>query len=156
MRLLLALIPLALLLAGCSQPTDDDQPATTTSTPSPPQADSYAIALSDLPVAPLEAGAQFRFNSTITGNATRASDHIGAHFGNQSSQAPSTAVYTVTCEHVAGDLPGRYQVTCTAPQEAGVYYLRGHARIMSGGAPVNWWSAEATFTVAPLQGNLQA
>ena len=143
------------LLAGCSSPDDGGEPDVTP-TPTVPGESDYTITLSDLPVAPLEAGAQFSFNSTISGNTTRSSDHIGAHFGNKTSSAPSTTVYNVACVHTPGQLPGRYMVTCTAPQEAGTYFLRGHARITTGSAQVNWWSSEATFTVAPLQGNLQA
>ena len=135
---------LVLLLAGCSDTKDDD----TGGEDHPLDSATYAIALSDVPALPVIAGQPFHFNSTITGDETHASDHIGAHFGNKTTTEPSTAVYNVTCAHQAGNLPGKYQVTCTAPMQPGVYYLRGHARITEGATVVNWWSPETTITVA--------
>ena len=138
-----ALLATLLLLAGCSDPPADDDHAD-----HPLDADTYAITLADLPVLPVPAGTGFTFNSTITGDVQHASDHIGAHFGNRTTTEPSTAVYNMTCAHTGGTLPGRFQVTCTAPAQPGVHYLRGHARIIDGTVTHHWWSDEATFTVA--------
>lgn len=148
LRLVAAAACLTLLLAGCSQSKDSDGEGD-----GPPAADaaSYTIMLSEFPVAPLEGGQEFPFNSTISGGIERASDHIGAHFGPNSTTAPSTTAYPSVCPHSIGQLPGTFQVTCAAPLNPGVYYLRGHARITYGNESVNWWSAETTFTVAPLQ-----
>jgi hypothetical protein len=137
---------LAGLLAGCSSPTDGEDDGET-GTEHALDSATYGITVSDLPTVVL-ANSTFRFNSTISGGPVHASDHIGGHFGNKSTTEPSPAVYTVACAHVAGDLPGKYTVTCTAPTTTGVYYLRGHARITEGETVVNWWSTEQTFTIA--------
>jgi len=129
------------LLAGCSGDPEADPPA--------PDAGSYTITLEGFPVAPIPANTTFTFTDRIEGDAVRASDHIGAHFGANSTIEPSTAAYPVACVHTHGDLPGTYQVTCTAPTAPGTYFLRGHARITTAdGAMVNWWSAEQAFVVA--------
>ena len=134
---------LAGLLAGCTSPKDDDATGTENALDSA----TYSITVSDMPTAVL-ANATFRFNSTISGGPVHASDHIGGHFGNKTTTEPSTATYDMACAHTGGDLPGKYQVSCTAPKMSGVYYLRGHARITQGETVVNWWSTETTFTVA--------
>ena len=141
-------VPLLLLLAGCASKNSSD----TTSPPPAPDANSYTVTLSNLPTAPLEAGQTFRFNSTIAGAVERASDHIGAHMGRNSTTAPTTTAYPIACQHQSGQLPGTYEITCAAPMEPGVYYFRGHARITTANnTAVNWWSSEASFTVVPLQ-----
>ena len=142
MRTVLVVL-LAGLLAGCSSPKDDDDTGAENALDSA----TYSITVSDMPAIVL-ANATFRFNSTISGGPVHASDHIGAHFGNKTTTEPSTATYDVSCAHTGGDLPGKYQVTCTAPAKTGVHYLRGHARITQGETVVNWWSPETTFTVA--------
>lgn len=114
-------------------------------------ATSFTITLADFPNAPLAAGQAFHFNSTIAGAHephNHMSDHIGAHFGSNSTTAPSTTVYNKTCAHRAGALPGTYEVTCTAPTELGTYYLRGHARMTEGNVTNQWWSPEVSFRVA--------
>jgi hypothetical protein len=141
MRLLLGLLIIA-LLSGCSDPgSGDDEPEFDES--------SYTVLVEDFPTAPQMPGEEFTFNVTVSGAQTAQSDHIGAHYGMESSQAPSTTEYPTACPHQSGELPGTFQVTCPAPLESGVYYLRGHARI--GAVPeeqVSWWSAEMPFTVA--------
>ena len=137
----------AVSLAGCSGTPAEDSEGSSSSA-SPPSASSYAITLEGFPVAPVPANTTFTFTDRITGDAVRTSDHIGAHFGPNSTQAPSTTAYPITCQHTHGDLPGTYQVTCTAPGTPGAYFLRGHARIGQGNASVSWWSAEQPFTVA--------
>ena len=151
MRLALPCLAVAALLglAGCTS-TDDGHPsASSTSTAAgPPTAGSYTIMLMGFPTEPLQRNQTFTFTDHIEGDAVRASDHIGAHFGPVPSSAPSTTVYPSACVHTHGDLPGAYLVTCSAPSLPGTYYLRGHARITTpDNTTVNWWSAETTFTV---------
>lgn len=138
------------LLAGCSGGPEggdgDDQPE-------PFGADSFTVTASDLPAAPLQPGEEFNITVEVGGAREADSDHVGAHFGRETSQAPSTAVYNMACLHQSGYLPGSFTVRCTAPVDSGVYYLRGHARIGATEAEqVSWWSSEHTFTVAgPVQ-----
>lgn len=146
MRAFLAVL-LAGLLAGCSSPPSEDDGDGSGAEQALDSA-TYAITLAGVPTLPVAQGQPFHFNSTVSGGPTHTSDHIGAHFGNASTTEPSTAAYNVSCVHQQGDLPGKYEVTCTAPAKAGVYYLRGHARITEGETVVNWWSAETSFTVA--------
>jgi hypothetical protein len=149
MRAILACGLLLILgLAGCSS-SDDGAPSSTASpTPPAPTAGSYTIMVMDFPTAPLGRNATFTFADHVSGDATRASDHIGAHFGPAPAPVPSTTVYPTACAHTHGDLPGVYQLTCTTPDVPGTYYLRGHARITTGtNSTVSWWSDELTFTV---------
>lgn len=133
-------LALALLAAGCAGPDDDPAP--------PPQDDSYRLAVANVPATPVAPNSTFTFDLAVDGDEQRTSDHIGAHFGNSTTTQPSTTVYASTCQHQGGALPGHYQVTCTAPATPGIYFLRGHARIIQDNATTQWWSAEATFTVA--------
>jgi hypothetical protein len=132
----------SLALAGCS-----DGGAEEPTGPPPPTASSYLVTVEGFPVTPVPSNTTFTFTDRITGEEVRASDHIGAHFGANSTQAPSTTAYPFACVHTQGDLPGTYQVTCTAPTLPGTYYLRGHARIGQGNESVSWWSGEQTFLV---------
>ena len=139
------------ILAGCGSPGGDGSSSTSSST-APVDSSTYAIVLEDFPAAPVEAGANLTFKDRVTGSVQAYSDHIGAHFGRNTTTAPSTTVYNVTCAHQAGTLPGVFTVTCAAPQDPGTYFLRGHARITQpDGTQVSWWSEEHPFTVVPLQ-----
>lgn len=133
----------ALSVAGCSG--DDDKPGD--AGPPAPTASSYLVTIEGFPVGPVPANMTFSFTDRITGEHVRVSDHIGAHYGPNSTQAPSTTAYPVACQHTGGELPGTYQVTCTAPTLPGTYHLRGHARIGQGNESVSWWSGEQTFLV---------
>jgi hypothetical protein len=145
---LVLLILFAAALAGCSEsPVGISEGPSSTSMPAP-SASSYTITLVGFPATPIPANTTFTFTDHITGDATRTSDHIGAHFGANSTESPSTTAYPSTCRHTPGDLPGDYEVTCTAPVLPGAYFLRGHARIGQGNETVSWWSAEQPFTVA--------
>jgi len=151
MRLLLAASALV-LLAGCSTAPATPSPSSSSSSAAPVDVDgsTYTIAIQGFPVAPLAPGATFNFTDVISGPVSRASDHIGAHFGMNHTDAPSTTIYNMTCVHQPGNLPGDYKVSCTAPMKAGTYYLRGHARVTKAdGTQVSWWSDERVFTVAP-------
>jgi hypothetical protein len=160
MRAFLAcgLLAAAFALAGCTAPSDDhsdDHPTASTSasqtatgTPAP-TASSYSIDVFGFPTMPLAPSATFNFTDHITGDAQRTSDHIGAHFGPNSTTTPSTTAYPSICQHTHGDMPGDFMVVCTAPATPGTYYLRGHARITLGAnSTVSWWGDELTFTVA--------
>jgi hypothetical protein len=139
---LCAFLLAGLALAGCSS-----TPSPTPSATPAPSVASYTVVVQGFPVAPVPANTTFSFTDHITGDAIRASDHIGAHFGNQTTASPSTTAYPVACVHTHGDLPGDYGVTCTAPKAVGTYFLRGHARITQGNQTLNWWSSELVFTV---------
>lgn len=143
---LFALVIAAVSFAGCAGDDDGDDDQGPTTTPAP-NTTSYTIVLEGFPVGPIPANTTFSFNDHITGDATRTSDHIGAHFGPNSTMAPSTTAYPVACQHTPGSLPGTFPVTCTAPKTAGTYFLRGHARIGQGNQSVSWWSAEQPFVV---------
>lgn len=144
MRTLLALVLASLLAAGCSSPTDDGEG----DAPAPLDADTYHLTLANVPTTPVQPNSNFSFDLAVDGDDQHASDHIGAHFGNSTTATPSTTVYATTCMHQAAQLPGDFQVTCKAPATAGVYFLRGHARIIQDNVTTQWWSAEITFTVA--------
>lgn len=91
-------------------------------------------------------GTNFTFNLTIEGEPEWASDHIGAHYGANSTDEPSTTAYGNACAHQAGDLPGEFEVTGKI-DDAGIWYLRGHTRITVEGEPLNYWTDEFTITV---------
>lgn len=146
MRLAACFLVAAILAAGCSSPSGGG-PSTSTA-PAHVDAGTYIITLEGFPVGPVAGGSNLTFRDRITGSVQAYSDHIGAHFGSNSTDAPSTTAYNMTCAHSVGNLPGVYDVTCSVPRAPGLYHLRGHARIMQDGTPVNWWSAEQTFTVA--------
>ena len=146
--LLCTLLALATSFAGCSGDADDDGSDGGASTAPAPSPSSYTITLEGFPVAPVAANSTFTFTDRIEGDVVRTSDHNGAHFGMNSTQDPSTTAYPVACAHTHGDLPGTYQVTCTAPATPGAYFLRGHARIVQDNVTSNWWSMEQPFTVA--------
>jgi hypothetical protein len=136
-------------LAGCSTPSDSPTGSNdSTSTAGPVLGNgTYQVSADGVPVT-ISPSTDFVVNVTVTGAAGRSSDHIGAHFGANSTANPSTATYNVTCSHQFSALPGRFQATCRSPSAAGVYHLRGHVRIIDGGQTYNWWSDEKTFTVA--------
>lgn len=144
MRLPAALaVPLFVtLFAGCSDGAGDEPAG-----PTPPDASSYLVTVEGFPVTPIPSNATFTFTDRITGEEVRTSDHIGAHFGPNSTASPSVTAYPSACIHQGGNLPGTYEVTCTAPSMPGTYYLRGHARIGQGNESVSWWSGEHTFLV---------
>jgi hypothetical protein len=147
----LATFAALVLLAGCSSSPSPTTSSSSTSASVPaPDSSSYTITLEGFPTAPVQPGANITFQDVVHGAATRYSDHIGAHFGKNSTLQPSTTAYNITCVHTTGDLPGIFGVTCHAPMTPGVYYLRGHARITKpDGTQVSWWSDERAFTVAP-------
>ncbi|HUR24418.1 MAG TPA: hypothetical protein VM327_00195 [Candidatus Thermoplasmatota archaeon] len=148
MRVLLVCGLILVGLAGCSSTPDAGAPSSTSTSASPdPTADSYMVMVMGFPTTPVARNSTFTFTDHVSGDVTRTSDHIGAHFGPVTAPVPSTTIYTTACNHTHGDLPGLYEVTCTAPANPGTYHLRGHARITTASGPVDWWSDELTFTV---------
>jgi hypothetical protein len=131
----------SVLLAGCATP-DDDEPET-------PTAETYELTAEGVPDV-ATAGQEFTFDLTVDGDLEWTSDHIGGHFGMNSTDEPSTTKYEKACVHQAGDLPGEFEVTCTL-HHAGVWYLRGHTRItLDGGEQVNYWTdREYLVTATP-------
>lgn len=94
------------------------------------------------------AGQNFTFTLTVDGPAAT-SDHVGAHFGLNQTEQPSTTTLPQACQHQTVDLPAEVTVTCVFP-ESGTYYLYGHVRFGSGGSFVNFWTPEQyTVVVAP-------
>ncbi len=108
--------------------------------------DTYTLTVHEAP-ATATADETFTFNMTVEGDVEHATDHLGAHYGNQSTDEPSTDVYDKACNHQATTVPGEFEVTCTI-SEPGTYYYRGHMRIQADGETYNWWSAEHTLVVA--------
>lgn len=131
-------------------PTTSTTPSTTP-TPTGVPADAYTLAISDVPTS-VEVGTKFNFTLNATGSTSRNSDHIGAHYGANSSTTPSTTVYGNACDHQTGALPGLYNVTCTI-STLGIAHLRGHARLAENGITTDYWSAEANITVRGPVGN---
>lgn len=167
MRLLVcALLVLSIAAAGCSSSPSDDadsddsdmtlggstQPAATggASSSAPTSAGpQYTLTVSNFPAVAVSKNSAFSFQLAITGSETKTSDHIGAHFGPSAVSQPTVAAYANACNHIAGDVPGNYVVTCTAPNQAGTYYLRGHLRLGADAAThTHSWASERTFTVS--------
>jgi hypothetical protein len=160
MRRTLVLLALAaVLLAGCSSTpdtTDDEEPgltistrpsttAGTTSGSTSTTASAHTLSVSNFPQVAVRSGSAFSFQLAITGPQA-SSDHIGAHFGASAQPSPQVSGYSNACNHVAGDVPGTYTVTCTAPA-AGTYYLRAHLRLGVDPGATHSWSSELSFTV---------
>lgn len=109
---------------------------------------AYTLTLTGFP-ATAKAGEAFTFTLKIEGGDAKSSDHIGAHYGKTSTSEPSTTVYTNTCPHTTGSVPGTFQVTCTVP-DPGTYYLRGHLRTNTSGTLENFWTTEHSVNVQGL------
>ncbi len=110
-------------------------------------ATTYTITTTGVPTAAVAPGSTFQVIVKVAGSVESMTDHAGAHFGKNSTATPSTSVYTSTCTHSGGKLPQTFTATCKAPQTAGVYHLRGHARVTKDNVTTNWWGADETFTV---------
>lgn len=141
---------LAFLLAGCTATDTTD----TADVALPMGPGSYQVQLSGMPTTPLSPGAVFNVSvqgmAGMQGMHAMMSDHIGAHFWNDTMMDPTAAVPSATsCAHTGGSMPGNFTARCTAPMEPGTYHLRAHARMMDEGSQMHhYWSAEQTFTVA--------
>ncbi|MEK6976589.1 MAG: hypothetical protein AABY18_09635 [Candidatus Thermoplasmatota archaeon] len=138
---------LTLLLAGCGDTAGDDGNM-------PMGTDSYHMELSGVPMAPMAPGGMF--NVTVRSTAEHQnmhgmmSDHIGAHFWNNTQSDPTAAFTASTgCVHTSGEVPGTFTARCTAPMQAGTYHMRAHTRMMDEDQQMHhYWSDEQTFTVA--------
>lgn len=89
----------------------------------------------------VQANETFTFHLVVTSTEPRSSDHMGAHFANASSPTGSITHYAAACNHVAGNVSGEFDITCSFP-EPGTYYLRGHARFGTTGAFEHNWALE--------------
>lgn len=138
MRVLLVLSLLTLPLAGCV--SSDGQMDEL-----PPQ-DAYRLTVSDLPSEVLT-GETFTFTLLVEGPEGFESDHIGGHFGPTSHATGSITNYPAGCIHQEAALPGSFTVTCEA-DASDTLFIRGHVRITSGAAQVDFWSEEATVEVS--------
>lgn len=109
---------------------------------------NHTLATSGMPTLPVTAGSTFNFTLAITGDAD-VSDHIGGHFGANSSATPKVSDYPLACAHTAGSVPGEYAVSCEVPATAapGTYHLRGHMRITVDSMKHDFWAPETSFVV---------
>jgi len=139
-------VPLLLVVfAGCTSPG----PADDNGDSEPPTSDSYRLTAEDMPSL-VSAGENFTYTLIIEGEPEWTSDHIGGHFGNTSTDQPSTAVYTGACFHAPTlrEVPDTFEITCRI-NEPGTWYLRGHMRIaLDDGQVLNWWTDEEFTIVA--------
>lgn len=130
------------LIAGCAGGPVRDTGATVAQV----NAETYQVAIVGLhgEVIP---GSNMTITVRITGSPVVSSDHIGAHFGKTSTTEPSTAVYTLKCNHVSGLMSSDKTISCPIPGETGTYYIRAHAAVDQGGQTYNYWGEELSFQV---------
>ncbi|HLE96193.1 MAG TPA: basic amino acid ABC transporter substrate-binding protein [Candidatus Thermoplasmatota archaeon] len=138
------LLPI-LALAGCTQKAPDDD-----MTP-PGDTVSITVATEGVPSNALP-GVEFSFTLKATGRSAT-SDHLGAHYGMNSSTSPSAQVYDKACVHQSADVPGTFTVKCTIA-ETGTWYLRGHVRLGTDPAFEHFWGPENRVTVGASPGTL--
>lgn len=172
--LLATLLLASAALAGCALP-GGDKPDTTTTTTTPPTStttttpppttttppvtnettplsnSSYTLATSGIPAQVLLGQ---RFNFTLYANGTReaTSDHVGAHFADNTT-TPISAATSQACEHASGALPGNFNVSCTISQ-VGTWYLYGHARGNESNTTYDWWATPVAVKVRNYTLNL--
>lgn len=108
----------------------------------------FNLTTSGVPFLPVARNASFNFTLSVEGPVD-ASNHIGGHFGPNSTDTPTVSAYPFPCNHTEGPLPGDYLVTCTIPAEAapGQHHLRGHVRITVGAQQHDFWADEDTVLV---------
>lgn len=149
----------AAALAGCTMGGNDGQTTTTTTTtattttpttttqvtstppttPTPTLSNStFVIATSGVP-AQVKVGQKFNFTVTATGSTAYATDHIGAHYANNTTNTP-VATAMKSCDHGVATLPAAIMTNCTfdAP---GTWHVYGHARGIEGNQTYDWWAA---------------
>lgn len=149
--LLTLLVAATMVVAGCAQ-RDDGMDDDNDGTPPPDAGDggassgNYTLTATGVPATAV-ANQSFTFTLRAEGPAGT-SDHVGGHFGTNSTDQPSVAAYPGACVHTAQTLPGTYTVACTLPR-AGTWYLRGHVRTGAAEAYRHFWAAESTIVVTP-------
>ncbi|MDX1612552.1 MAG: hypothetical protein R3185_09285, partial [Candidatus Thermoplasmatota archaeon] len=126
-----------LTLEVTGEPSEED-PASTRPT--------YTLTVSEVP-ANVTVAQNFTLNLTIEGEENRTTDHIGAHYGDNSTEEASFEVYNRACFHLEGELPGTYTVTCQF-EEAGTHHLRGHMRLTLEDEVFEYWSQEVAITAS--------
>lgn len=164
---LAALLLAATALTGCAfgGNGDDDQDdatttttgtsptgGTTTTTPptgqtntTPPLSNSsFTVATSGLPAQAM-LGSPVNLTVFVNGTASATSDHVGAHFANNTTTAPSATGMSV-CAHVGGALPGVLTTSCTFPAE-GTWYVYGHARAADANGTFEYWATPTAVKV---------
>ena len=111
---------------------------------------NYTLTTVGMPTLPVAPGDSFNFTLTIAGESTDHSDHIGGHFGmNSTDDDVVVGDFAYGCQHQSGEVPGEFTVTCPVPDDAapGTYYLRGHLRITAAGVNHEFWADQDTFLV---------
>lgn len=117
------------------------------------EARSYTLTLSEVPTS-ASSGSAFSFTLQISGAPNGTTDHIGAHFFNDTASS-TTEAQAGECQHTTGEAVGNHTLSCTIehtglPKE---FYVRGHLRFSVGGVTLSWWSEPKTVTVSPLPAN---
>lgn len=138
-------IAFSVALAGCAQKKDetdmgDDEPPMTNQ----PGGGTYTVTTTGVP-AQATPGVAFTFTLNAAGPAGT-SDHLGAHYGMNASDTPSTTTYPQACEHQNATLPGTFTVRCTLVVP-GTWHLRGHVRTGTEGNYTHAWGPDNTITV---------
>lgn len=112
---------------------------------------NHTLALFDVPSS-AASGANFTFRLNVSGGENVTTDHIGAHFFNDTN-ASTTATAAGDCEHVSGDAIGNHTLTCSidlsgvTPRD---FYVRGHLRVTQGDVTLSWWSGPQRVSISPV------
>jgi len=151
MRTLQATVAAALSLmafAGCTgtdEPGDNGTtPGTTTDAGQEDRFELTVVGVQDrFPV-----GGTMGLLVHVTGDGPFTTDHIGAHWWTEEQDDPTAALGdSMGCDHVAGTLPGSFEVKCKILR-VGDVHLRGHARY-DGDGMVNVWGEDHVVSVYP-------
>lgn len=124
---------LALALAGCTSPIDED---------------TYELEAIGL----VFSGTNAQFGLDATGPLSTFTDHIGGHYWTSAVDDPTAAFddRAGNCAHVpgGGELPGTFQVDCDL-KHFGPLAIYGHARATADDQVYNYWSEAQMVTVLP-------
>jgi len=113
---------------------------------------NHTLVLSGVPTSPQASRANFTVNLSISGSENVTTDHVGAHYFNDSTNA-TTDTAAGDCQHVTGGAIANHTITCAieldgvAPKE---YFLRGHLRVTQGDVVLSWWSEPQRVTISPV------
>lgn len=175
--LLIVLLTASAALAGCAAPEAEPTPtptptATTTPevtptatptatptvtttpevTPTPPVVptignDTFTLATAGMPTL-AKRNDTISFTLLVNGTMNVSSNHIGAHFANNTTASPSPPGRE-DCAHTTGALPGTYNVTCTM-NDAGTWHVYGHAQAVDNGTTYDYWATPVAVVVRDI------